>query len=62
MRLDVRPPRRLEHVQRPDDVRRDELARMPVRVRNRDQRTEVQHGVAAGERVGDGLGIRRGRR
>ena len=35
----------------------DELARVPVRVRNRDQRAEVEDDLAAGERAGDGLGI-----
>src|SRR5438094_7200208 len=49
--LDFCPARRLEHVQRSLDIRRNELAWMAVGVRDRDQRAEVQHELAVLERA-----------
>ena len=43
----VGPARSLEHVQRADDVRGHELARVPVGVRDRDQRAEMEDDLAA---------------
>jgi hypothetical protein len=48
---------RLEHVQSSFHVRSDELW-VPVRVRDRDERAEVENDFGPGNRSGDRLGIR----
>ena len=55
--LDVLAARRLENVQRPLDVRRDELPRVEVRVRDRDERAQVQDHVLARDRAHERLGV-----
>jgi hypothetical protein len=49
----VPAPRRLEHVERSRDVGRDVALRGDVRVRDADERRQVEDGVAAGNGARD---------
>ena len=56
--LDLASTRGFQHVQRPARVRGYELTRVEVRVRDRDQRPEMEDHIATGYGSADGLGVR----